>query len=396
MVMNAMTAFLMLIISSVGMAETSNTFHIDPTSLDKHIKSNKDAIYAITNNQSFEDIDVSTFKSPVNSSYLEQAAKALGVSDDVVNRISSADEGSKQEDGEKVYFLVSQSIPSSKMDQIIDVAIQEKASLVVIGVQRGQTMKSFRSLFSEYFVDRKKIPEVILNPRLFDQYSVTQVPTTIIEHDGVLALKAEGSVNVSYLKKRQKMGQKNIGVQGTTYPIAETHMVTLMKERYVGYDWDKAKSDADKRYWDRQEFVDLPQAIENRKREIDLSFVVTQDIKTSEGKILAAHGEIINPLSKHQFRKIYIAFDSTSDKQTSWALERVRVLRKSGQAFILMTSRFDRSRGWKHVGELNELFKQRVYKLQKNVRDQFQLEYLPSEISPGSVYMNVEEFALEG
>ena len=94
----------------------------------------------------------------------------------------------------------------------------------------------------------------------------------------------------------------DLGTFGTTFPIEEDDLLLVLQERLSNAEYDEVK---------KQEvmnaFVDsinvpkgrkLPKAVVAKSYAFDPTFVLQEDIKDNDGKIIIAKGSSVNPLEK--------------------------------------------------------------------------------------------------
>ncbi len=126
---------------------------------------------------------------------------------------------------------------------------------------------------------------------------------------------------------------KDLGVQGPIYDIKEQDALEWIEQRLSQMD----KSGEIQRHQEKLKKQALssiknPKAVKNitkttvsRQFEQDLTFVLSYDIKTPDGKIIHRAGDIINPLRMNsiaaQNKKALIFIDGDDLSQLTWALK---------------------------------------------------------------------------
>lgn len=126
---------------------------------------------------------------------------------------------------------------------------------------------------------------------------------------------------------------KDLGVQGPIYDIKEQDALEWIEQRLNQMD----KSGEIQRHQEKLKKQALssirnPKAVKNiskttvsRQFEQDLTFVLSYDIKTPDGKIIHHAGDIINPLRMNsiaaQNKKALIFIDGDDLSQLTWALK---------------------------------------------------------------------------
>jgi conjugal transfer pilus assembly protein TraW len=129
------------------------------------------------------------------------------------------------------------------------------------------------------------------------------------------------------------LSAKDLGAQGPIYDIKEQDALEWIEQRLNQMD----KSGEIQRHQEKLKKQALfsirnPKAVKNiskatvsRQYEQDLSFVLSYDIKTPEGKIIHRAGDIINPLRLNNIavenNKALIFIDGEDVSQLTWALK---------------------------------------------------------------------------
>ncbi|KKK54384.1 hypothetical protein LCGC14_3085270, partial [marine sediment metagenome] len=117
------------------------------------------------------------------------------------------------------------------------------------------------------------------------------------EDDGSV-IRATGSVSFDYLQREAEglTGVTDLGRFGTTWDIEERDFIEEMKSRLAGIDMKKMAEKSWDGYWERAQFIDLPDTDEGRMLKIDPSFVITRNVFAPSGEIIARRGQVYNPL----------------------------------------------------------------------------------------------------
>ena len=174
-------------------------------------------------------------------------------------------------------------------------------------------------------------------------------------------------------------GLTNLGVQGPVRPVEEKSLLLEIQERLSNIDWEAKKKAAIDNFWRKKEFHHLPKAQEDDEWFIDPTIKVTKDIVNPRGDQLAYKGQVLNPLNHATTNLVIYAFDAKDMDQLNWVLKKLKEP-QPGQV-MLMTSRLDKERGWKHLDAIRGTFKQDVYLLPEEIVSKFQLSALPARIS---------------
>lgn len=142
---------------------------------------------------------------------------------------------------------------------------------------------------------------------------------------------------------------------------------------------EKQKEQAVERFWHRQEFATLPPADESEHFRINSTVKVREDITNPSGDVLARAGDVVNPLEQAVEPRTYVVFDSRSEKQMRWLTDYLEGDEVRGRVMLIAT-RLSRDEGWEHLQELHNYLQQRVYMLQPQMIERFQLSASPAVI----------------
>jgi conjugal transfer pilus assembly protein TraW len=159
--------------------------------------------------------------------------------------------------------------------------------------------------------------------------------------------------------------------------------MAVMKARLARIDWDAKKQQAKARFWQQQRFITLPRATQPRRRMIDPTITVTQDIQASDGTVIVRQGTQINPLEVRPFTQAVVVFDPLDKGQVAWLTKTIPQLKqRSGvQQLTFIATRFDREQGWDSYKHTLDAVNAPVYLLTPDVTERFGLAVTPSVIT---------------
>lgn len=304
----------------------------------------------------------------------------------------------KPKPGGRVIFFVSFSMGSDGLEDVLETASTTPDSIVVFrGIRDEKNFAKSITEMQSLAAKQTPIPNVIIDPTLFRDYNVKQVPTIILLDDDKTKdiARVSGLSNPSWLLSKVDSGHKgDFGVMGDVVEIYERDLIEVMKEKAASIDWEKKKEAAIKRFWERQQFNELPRAARSRIRTIDPSILITDDIRDADGKTIVAKGTKINPLEKLPFTQALVVFDPLDEKQTRAVDDRLKQLREKYSRITLIVTRFDRTDGWKSYKNITDHFDMPVFNLTNDVRSRFDIQYVPSIVSSESLAFRVEEIAV--
>lgn len=295
--------------------------------------------------------------------------------------------------GGTVYLYISFSMPDSEIKAVIEEASNANAIVVLRGIKKGTNIKDTSLLLARLSNKVTPRPEVVIDPRPFQKYGVTVAPAMTLVREDKPALQARGIYSSKWIKERAESDPENIdlGQWGTTYPIVEIDLIEDMKSRVAAIDWDEKKKNAYKDYWKKASFIELPNAQEDNEYEFDPTVTVSKDIVGTTGEILAHKGQRFNPLDMLPFTKTVFVFDSTNKKQVEYVKEQTDSLKAQSRAYILITTRVDANKGWKAFEKIEELYQRPVYLLNKQLKNRFSIDKVPTIITATGRVFTIKE-----
>ena len=293
--------------------------------------------------------------------------------------------------------FISFSMTDGQIKDALQTASNAGAKVFLKGLKEGhdnilQTTKSIRMIAAGV----KDPPETRFNPKAFEEFNVTQVPTIVFQ-DKDKVYKARGITNLGWLKAQAKNGVEpgDLGPKGETYPVKERSIIESIEQRMANYDWEGQKEKTIKSFWSRQQFETLPAAKLDKVWFINPTVRVKSDVVNPRGDVLARAGDVINPLNVPTGQQNFLLFDATDTRQLEWASKEL-AKEHTGQV-VLMTSQISKEKGWDHLGALREHFQKEIFLLPKELIKRFHVTALPVLISPdmSKKVFKVEQFEME-
>lgn len=281
----------------------------------------------------------------------------------------------------------------------------EDSVVVFQGILENETLTQGLTRLQKMAGEHSPAPNVIINPDLFRSYKVDVVPTIIITREDDIPMSGDpakpkarvaGISDPNWLIKQVAEGETgDLGVRGPVESISEVDLIELAQSRAAEIDWEHQKEKAQANYWRNQVFNELPKAPESRIKYFDPSIVITRNIITAGGTVVAREGDIINPLDIRDFTQAVVVFDPLDKKQVELVMQELPRIRESpgvGHVTMIVT-RLDKEEGWGSYEEISDLLDEPIYLLTTDVRDRFELEYVPSVITAKDKKFKVEELA---
>lgn len=296
-----------------------------------------------------------------------------------------------------IFLFVSQSMGEAGLRAAVDsVRGRADAAIVLRGVNKGQTLGQLQRTVLRLLgpaSESEPSPGVMIDPTLFTRYAVTVAPTLVYVSDGKAIATARGLTTVDWFRERVTSGQiGDIGQHGETSLVSEEDMVEALKAAAAKRDWKASREKSFRAHWDSLEYLDLAVARTDRLREIDPSFVVTEGITAPDGTVIAYAGQRVNPLDSLPFTQVLIVFDATDPAQRPMV---EKALKRAGDRRItLITTKYARATGYEGLGDLWSDFGRPVFILDRDLRERFAIERVPSFIEARGNRFLVHEMAI--
>jgi conjugal transfer pilus assembly protein TraW len=308
----------------------------------------------------------------------------------------------KYGDVETVYF-VSMSLGEQSLLRIFEEAGQDRAkNLVVIqGVREGAKLPAGLQPYFRIVQETENPPTFVLDPSLFESFAITSVPaivkvdksTSIFEQDGIA--KVFGLESSSYLNAQIDKGNLgDLGIKGNIAPIEEPNLIEVMKEKLANVDWEVKKEQALKRFWDNQEYYEMPFATEERVRFVDPTIRVTADIATPDGEVIVKEGAVINPLKQLPFNRVVYIFNPTRKDEVEFVKDAIDSHSITDGKPVLIASQLYRQDGWDKYEDLTDSLNHPVYKLMPDVKSRWSIERTPSVVTADQDKFVVTEYVV--
>jgi conjugal transfer pilus assembly protein TraW len=288
------------------------------------------------------------------------------------------------------WVFVSFSMPAREFMEALAYAADEGATVVLRGIAPGSDLGDFIKKVKGFGRQLKKVPDTLLDPILFRKYRIDAVPAIVEGLPGQQVKSVKGLMNFAWLAKKTP---GDYGTRGNTYPVQEADFIEEMQKRMARIDWKAQREKSIQGYWQRHgDFVPLPEAGQDATRRFDPSIVVTQDIRSQDGRLIAQKGQRINPQHVVPMAKAYVFFDATRKGQILKAKEIGRETGAQGTPVVYIASRIDADRGWDHLKELEGEFGMPVSLLTKQLGERFHIKRLPSLVKGDGDMLSISEY----
>ncbi len=284
------------------------------------------------------------------------------------------------ESGTKYFILITDAMGESRIKQLFrSLAHRQDVAFVVRGLlPREKTITDVGQRIINLVKNLPVTPNVILDPRPFQDVKAEFAPQILMYHNGELVASAQGLANPNYLKERVDEGkQGDLGNFGSVVKIAERDITEVLKERFMKLDKQQLIADAKNRYWDNVQFLTLPESKETQVREFKPNLYIDRDIITPDGRVIALAGQQYNTLERVPFTQRLVIFDATDEKQ----LEFAKSLPPTDLRTKYITTRFDRTLKWDAIKYVEDQLNAPVYQLKREIITAFDVQTVPSIVT---------------
>lgn len=297
----------------------------------------------------------------------------------------------------RIVFFASFSLGDEELDEILYAASNTDDSMVVFRGLRNEkdfarSVQDIQKIASSH----SPIPNVIIDPTLFRDYSVSKVPTIVYldEEKKSEIARVSGLSDANWLSQKVRYGKEgDHGVRGPVEGISERDLIEVMQDKVANIDWASKKEQAINNFWKGQESIYLRRAERSRVRYLDPSIIISNDINDANGNVIIQKGVTINPLELKSFNQAVIVFDPVDPKQVDLVSQKIEKIRDSYQRITLIATQFDKLDGWKSYRKVTDHFNSAVYKLTPDLLSRFEIEYVPTVITSENKHFVIEELA---
>ena len=231
---------------------------------------------------------------------------------------------------DRVLVFGSLALPDETLRNLLDQASEPNVVFVLRGLAEGIGFRNTQARIEALIdVDSGRIPNVVIDPTLFQRYRVTVAPTLVLQRTapgGAEApVRVTGAVPVDWLRRQARRASAtepvDLGRRAEVHEIAEADLILEMQRRLAAVDFESRRQAAIDRFWSSQQFLSLPDAPQDAAFEIDPTVRVTADITDLNGQVLVAAGERFNPLDSVPMTKTVVVFRGTDPRHRAKAAE---------------------------------------------------------------------------
>lgn len=226
-----------------------------------------------------------------------------------------------------MYVYISLSMPPETIKSMFHQALALKKDYSVIFLLRGweppgpnALVAKLNKLFPEA-QDLGELPNVQINPVLFKDQEVSEVPTFTTKTKEGEWVSVIGSTSIDdaikRVEKRLYLGE----VIGPIFDIEEPNILDLIQERIAKVDWAEQVNGAKSRALTRRTTGrDLPTSDTDESYLVDLTIINNRDLKGTTGEVFAKRNVSVNPFDYIATSKRYVFFNGNDPNQLNQAL----------------------------------------------------------------------------
>lgn len=283
-------------------------------------------------------------------------------------------------------------------DLFVAASGRDDTAVVFRGIPEGQRIDEAMHKIQAIAKQVDPVPNVMLQPSLFREHNVSVAPTLVMRGDNNEELASvRGLYRPDWITEQVEEEGKSgdLGFLGPAELIAERDIAEVMMERAEAIDWEAKREGALKRAWDRTYMAKLPPAQKDRERKLPASVLVTKDVKTTDGKIIAKEGDVINPLKVRPFTIAYIAFNPNRPgeiESVKKLQEKILAEGKYKQVALMFTELDVSDDGWVAYKNMTDVMDAHVFGLTQEVQQRFVIEATPTLVTADDENFVVQEF----
>ena len=184
-------------------------------------------------------------------------------------------------------------------------------------------------------------------------------------------------------------GGEDLGVFGSTYPLAEPDALEEIQARAKEVDWGAFFNDKKMKHlvesYKPANLKPLPRAKRGRKFTVDMTATLDQEIPDGKGGTLYPRGYRFNPLEYVSLPNTLVVINGEDPEQVRW-FKSSRYYRDVSVLLLLSDGAYQR---------VSEELKRAVYYVPPKILERLKISALPAVASQKGRVMEVEEIAVE-
>lgn len=284
---------------------------------------------------------------------------------------------------EDLYLFITSSMKSVEISDVLEAAKNTGSTVVLRGMLPGTTSITDTSRYLLQILKDAKLdkapPKVIIDPRLFNIFSITSAPAMAYTKQDI-TVTAHGLVALDWFveQSRNKISSSKLGMLTPTNEIVEEDLLALLERKYQEIDWKKQRQKALNSFFARQTFKQFPVPEVDKNYELDPRIIFTKDVYAG-GKLMAKKGDVVNPLAGFEGmnRSLFI-IDPRDPRQKS--LVKDRLYSDSVGIPTIVVNHLNPTDKFKGINDLETEFEHKIYMLQPSYVDRFKITSLPVRV----------------
>lgn len=207
----------------------------------------------------------------------------------------------------KTLVFISMSMPKDDIRRILsniwnDKALRSESVVVVRGWQpRATGLPDLVQALGELQPSLQKQVNIAVDPSLFESYGIKRVPVVArrVSENHWATLSGDRDLPSDAVKALDA-GLDAGKTRGETWPVAEPDLISVMNARMKAYAWAKHAQQANADFFSTlpDKAPSLPESLHGLTYFHNPSVIVTQDIRLPDGRLVAAKGQVIDPLAQ--------------------------------------------------------------------------------------------------
>jgi conjugal transfer pilus assembly protein TraW len=308
----------------------------------------------------------------------------------------SRDNFYKSKEGQILVFI-SSSMSHVNIKSLLEEAKNIGASILLRGFI-DNSFKKTTDYIKEFYSKDESLGGILIDPASFKDFNVDSVPTFVLmekrSKEGNKYKKLVGNITLSGAEELFKKNHQveELGIYGPSFEIKEQdfeEMITgrlailEMQGRVAEFNRTLAKKitttiqNPPRVSW-------IEKAKKNHRFLVDVSKVITKDIKDLRGNVIAKKGTRVNPLSHTEFAKDIYFIDGDDLEQARWL--KAQKNNKQNRIVILV--------GGSPIKLQEELQERMYFDLRGDFSAKFNISKVPSIVRGQGNMAQVEEIAL--
>ncbi|MEO1065432.1 MAG: TrbC family F-type conjugative pilus assembly protein [Actinomycetota bacterium] len=281
-------------------------------------------------------------------------------------------------------LLLSAAMAGDALREALRSAAEHGLAVRFRGLLPGEDLVAFAVRLHALTENLAAKPDIALDPRPFRHHGITEAPTLLDVRTGAFL---RGATDPRDLTRRDHGDRRpDLGHLGSTVPVVERDLVTVIQERLEALDLEARLEAAKDRYG--KNFVDarLPHATGTRIRQIDPTVVLRTPLAV--GEQLYPAGFEVNPLHHMPGRLRVVVIDATDAAQVEHA---ATLLDPSVPTTVVS----DRLASWREHLAAEQRLRRRIHLLTRRIADRLGLEAVPSVVEVAGDRLVVTEHVVE-